>query len=50
MQQLTFNYESAIYQKGQAAAEWKKSGTTLWEVLMKKATSPPKSNDFHSAI
>ena len=49
MQQLTFNYESAIYQKGQAAAEWKKS-VHLWEVLMKKATSPPKSNDFHSAI
>ena len=35
MQQLTFNYESAIYQKGQAAAEWKKS-VHLWEVLMKK--------------
>ena len=35
MQQLTFSYENAIYQKGQAAAEWKKS-VHLWEVLMKK--------------
>lgn len=49
MQQLTFSYENAMYQKGQAAAEWKKS-VHLWEVLMKKAASPPKSNDFHSAI
>ncbi|TKI76006.1 DUF4129 domain-containing protein, partial [Bacillus wiedmannii] len=49
MQQLTFSYENAMYQKGQAAAEWKKS-VHLWEILMKKAASPPKSNDFHSAI
>ena len=35
MQQLTFSYENAMYQKGQAAAEWKKS-VHLWEVLMKK--------------
>lgn len=49
MQQLTFSYEYAMYQKGQAAAEWKKS-VHLWEKLMKKAASPPKSNDFHSAI
>ncbi|MGG0130313.1 transglutaminase TgpA family protein [Bacillus tropicus] len=49
MQQLTFSYENAMYQKGQAAVEWKKS-VHLWEVLMKKAASPPKSNDFHSVI
>ncbi|PFN16234.1 transglutaminase TgpA family protein [Bacillus cereus] len=49
MQQLTFSYENAMYQKGQAAAEWEKS-VHLWEILMKKAASPPKSNDFHSAI
>ncbi|WP_270341189.1 transglutaminase TgpA family protein [Bacillus mobilis] len=49
MQQLTFSYENAMYQKGQSAAEWEKS-VHLWEVLMKKAASPPKSNDFHSAI
>ncbi|MGU3353380.1 MULTISPECIES: transglutaminase TgpA family protein [Bacillus] len=49
MQQLTFSYENAMYQKGQAVAEWKKS-VHLWEIIMKKAASPPKSNDFHSAI
>ncbi|MFJ1102684.1 transglutaminaseTgpA domain-containing protein [Bacillus sp. RA(2023)] len=49
MQQLTFSYENAMYQKGQAAAEWEKS-VQLWEILIKKAASPPKSNDFHSAI
>ncbi|PGT20797.1 transglutaminase TgpA family protein [Bacillus cereus] len=49
MQQLTFSYENAMYQKGQVAAEWKKS-VHLWEVLMKKAASPPKSNDSHSVI
>ena len=49
MQQLTFSYENAIYQKGQASVEWEKS-VHLWEILMKKAASPPKSNDFHSAI
>ncbi|MDD1369233.1 DUF4129 domain-containing protein, partial [Bacillus sp. MHSD17] len=49
MQQFTFSYENAMYQKGQVAAEWGKS-VHLWEVLMKKAASPPKSNDFHSAI
>lgn len=49
MQQLTFSYENAMYQKGQAADEWKKS-VHLWEVLMKKAASPPKSNDFNTLI
>ncbi|TPV46953.1 transglutaminase TgpA family protein [Bacillus dicomae] len=49
MQQLTFSYENAMYQKGQASVEWEKS-VQLWEILMKKAASPPKSNDFHSAI
>ncbi|MEK3929336.1 protease [Bacillus wiedmannii] len=49
MQQLTFSYENAMYQKGQSATEWQKS-VHLWEILMKKAASPPKSNDFHSAI
>lgn len=49
MQQLTFSYENAMYQKGQAAAEWKTS-VHLWEVLMKKAASLPKSNDFDPVI
>ncbi|PEA83719.1 transglutaminase TgpA family protein [Bacillus pseudomycoides] len=49
MQQLTFSYENAMYQKGQAATEWKKS-VHLWEVLMKKAASLPKSNDFDAVI
>ncbi|CAH2461940.1 MULTISPECIES: transglutaminase TgpA family protein [Bacillus cereus group] len=49
MQQLTFSYENAMYQKGQTAAEWKTS-VHLWEVLMKKATSLPKSNDFDPVI
>ncbi|CAM3911214.1 protease [Bacillus luti] len=49
MQQLTFSYENAMYQKGQTAAEWKKS-VHLWEALMKKAASPPKSNDFNTVI
>ena len=35
MQQLTASYENAMYQQGQAAAEWKTS-VHLWEVLMKK--------------
>ncbi|MDP7979561.1 transglutaminase TgpA family protein [Bacillus sp. WLY-B-L8] len=49
MQQLTFSYENAMYQKGQSAAEWKKS-VHLWEVLMKKAASLPKSNEFDAVI
>ncbi|MGF9966833.1 transglutaminase TgpA family protein [Bacillus rhizoplanae] len=49
MQQLTLSYENAMYQKGQAASEWKKS-VQLWEQLMKKAVSPPKSNDFDTVI
>ncbi|QWG44764.1 DUF4129 domain-containing protein [Bacillus mycoides] len=49
MQQLTFSYENAMYQKEQAAAEWKTS-VHLWEVLMKKAASLPKSNDFDPVI
>lgn len=49
MQQLTFSYENAMYQKGQTAAEWKTS-VHLWEVLMKKAASLPKSNDFDGVI
>ncbi|MBE5104917.1 DUF4129 domain-containing protein [Bacillus thuringiensis] len=49
MQQLTFSYENAMYQKEQAAAEWKKS-VHLWEVLMKQAASLPKSNGFDTVI
>ncbi|HDR7687481.1 transglutaminase TgpA family protein [Bacillus toyonensis] len=49
MQQLTFSYENAMYQKGRSAAEWKKS-VHLWEVLMKKAASLPKSNEFDTMI
>ena len=49
MQQLTLSYENAMYQKGQAAAEWNKS-VHLWEALMKKAASLPKSNDFDAVI
>jgi len=49
MQQLTFSYENAMYQNGQTAAEWKKS-VHLWEVLMKKAASLPKSNEFDTMI
>ncbi|HDR7619175.1 MULTISPECIES: transglutaminase TgpA family protein [Bacillus] len=49
MQQLTFSYESAMYQKEQAAAAWKTS-VHLWEVLMKKAASLPKSNDYDRVI
>ncbi|WP_020060333.1 transglutaminase TgpA family protein [Bacillus sp. 123MFChir2] len=49
MQQLTLSYENAIYQKEQAAAEWNKS-VQLWEMLMKKAASPPKSTDFDAVI
>ncbi|WP_439875909.1 transglutaminase TgpA family protein [Bacillus mycoides] len=49
MQQLTASYENAMYQQGQGAAEWKKS-VHLWEVLMKKAASPPKSNGFDTVI
>ncbi|MCU4987830.1 DUF3488 and DUF4129 domain-containing transglutaminase family protein [Bacillus cereus] len=49
MQQLTFSYENAMYQKGQAASEWKKS-VHLWEVLMTKAASPPKSTEFNTVI
>ncbi|ETT77690.1 MULTISPECIES: transglutaminase TgpA family protein [Bacillus] len=47
MQQLTFSYENAMYQKEQAA--WKTS-VHLWEVLMKKAASLPKSNDYDRVI
>ncbi|UYO22204.1 DUF3488 and DUF4129 domain-containing transglutaminase family protein [Bacillus sp. 41-22] len=49
MQQLTFSYENAMFQKEQAAAEWKTS-VHLWEVLMKKAASLPKSNDYDRVI
>ncbi|AJH21631.1 transglutaminase TgpA family protein [Bacillus mycoides] len=49
MQQLTFSYENAMYQKEQAAAAWKTS-VHLWEVLMKKAASLPKSNDYERVI
>ncbi|MCP1123812.1 DUF3488 and DUF4129 domain-containing transglutaminase family protein [Bacillus sp. 3103sda1] len=49
MQQLTLSYENAMYQKGQAALEWRKS-VRLWEQLMKKAASLPKSNDFDVVI
>ncbi|HDX9691977.1 transglutaminaseTgpA domain-containing protein [Bacillus thuringiensis] len=49
MQQLTASYENAMYQQGQAAAEWKKS-VHLWEVIMKKAASLPKSDGFDTVI
>ncbi|WP_044797213.1 transglutaminase TgpA family protein [Bacillus cereus] len=49
MQQLTASYENAMYKQGQAAAEWKKS-VHLWEVLMKKAASLPKSDGFDIVI
>ncbi|PEX73559.1 protease [Bacillus cereus] len=49
MQQLTASYENAMYKQGQAAAEWKKS-VNLWEVLMKKAASLPKSDGFDTVI
>ncbi|PER51326.1 protease [Bacillus thuringiensis] len=49
MQQLTASYENAMYKQGQAAAEWKKS-VHLWEVLMKKAASLPKSDGFDTVI
>lgn len=49
MKQLTFSYENAMYQKEQAAAAWKTS-VHLWEVLMKKAASLPKSNDYDRVI
>ncbi|HDR7589954.1 protease [Bacillus mycoides] len=49
MQQLTFSYENAMYQKEQAASAWKTS-VHLWEVLMKKAASLPKSNDYDRVI
>ncbi|WP_242218601.1 transglutaminaseTgpA domain-containing protein [Bacillus cereus group sp. BfR-BA-01380] len=49
MQQLTLNYENAMYQNGQAADEWNKS-VQLWEVLMKRAASLPKSNGFDAVI
>lgn len=49
MQQLTLSYENAMYQKEQGAAEWNKS-VQLWEALMKKAASMPKSIDFDAVI
>ncbi|ANN32182.1 protease [Bacillus thuringiensis serovar coreanensis] len=49
MQQLTASYENAMYKQGQVAAEWKKS-VHLWEVLMKKAASLPKSDGFDTVI
>ncbi|WIL49416.1 transglutaminaseTgpA domain-containing protein [Bacillus bombysepticus] len=49
MQQLTASYENAMYKQGQAAEEWKKS-VHLWEVLMKKAASLPKSDGFDTVI
>ncbi|HDR6478642.1 TPA: transglutaminase domain-containing protein [Bacillus cereus] len=49
MQQLTASYENAMYKREQAAEEWKKS-VHLWEVLMKKAASLPKSDGFDTVI
>ncbi|PGU55232.1 transglutaminase TgpA family protein [Bacillus cereus] len=49
MQQLTASYENAMYKQGQAAAEWKKS-VHLWEVLMEKAGSLPKSDGVDTVI
>lgn len=49
MQQLTLSYEKAMYQKEHATAEWEKS-VHLWEVLMKKSASQPKSTDFDVVI
>ncbi|MCC2457048.1 transglutaminase TgpA family protein [Bacillus cereus] len=49
MQQLTASYENAMYKQEQAAEEWKKS-VHLWEVLMKKAASLPKSDGFDTVI
>ncbi|MCU4846618.1 transglutaminase TgpA family protein [Bacillus thuringiensis] len=49
MQQLTASYENAMYKQRQTAEEWKKS-VHLWEVLMKKAASLPKSDDFDTVI
>ncbi|MEH7018915.1 MULTISPECIES: transglutaminase TgpA family protein [Bacillus] len=49
MQQLTLSYENAMYQKGQSTSEWRKS-VQLWEQLMKKAASLPKSNDFDAVF
>ena len=49
MQQLTASYENAMYKHGQAAEEWKQS-VHLWEVLMKKAASLPKSDGFDTVI
>ncbi|EEL47949.1 Membrane-bound protease [Bacillus cereus Rock3-44] len=45
MQKLTLSYENVIYQNNRATSEWRKS-VQLWEKLMKKASSPPKSNEF----
>ncbi|MFJ8529995.1 DUF3488 and DUF4129 domain-containing transglutaminase family protein [Bacillus sp. NPDC094106] len=49
MQKLTLSFENAIYQKNHAASEWNKS-VQLWEKLIKKASSPPKSNEFDTVI
>ncbi|MGG2092155.1 transglutaminaseTgpA domain-containing protein [Bacillus sp. S13(2024)] len=49
MQKLTLSYENTIYQKAQATSEWRKS-IQLWEQLMKKAASLPKSLDFDVGI
>ena len=48
MQQLTFSYENAIYQKDKPQQNGKIR--TLMGSAYEKAASPPKSNDFHSAI
>lgn len=49
MQKLTLSYENFIYQNNPATSEWSKS-IQLWEKLMKKASSPPKSNEFDTFI
>ncbi|WP_410983342.1 DUF4129 domain-containing transglutaminase family protein [Bacillus cereus] len=49
MQKLTLSYENVIYQKNPSTSEWSKS-VQLWEKLMKKTSSPPKSNEFDTFI
>jgi len=49
MQKLTLSYENVIYRNHHATSEWNKS-VQLWEKLMKKASTPPKSNEFDTFI
>ncbi|PHE15069.1 protease [Bacillus pseudomycoides] len=49
MQKLTLSYENVIYQNHPATSEWRRF-IQLWEKLMKKASSPPKSNEFDTFI